>query len=113
MEISREVTLDATADEVWALLTDPDELAAWVGEEVRAADVAIGTAGLAWTWSPDGVSSSVELTVVETDDGTTVRVTERRTGAIAGARACSVGDAWDDRLLGLELRCLRRCLIPA
>jgi uncharacterized protein YndB with AHSA1/START domain len=113
-EITREITLDADADDVWHLLSDPEELAAWVGDEVRTADVRIGDTGITWTWAPDGVDSTVELTVVEVGERTTVRVTERRVGATASARACSIGDAWDDRLLGFELRCLtRRALIPA
>lgn len=111
MELIREITVDADADEVRRLLTDVDELAAWVGDEVRLADVRVG--GVEWTWSPDGVESTVEVTIAESDAGTTVRVVERRA---SGTRAsCSIGDAWDDRLLRLELRCLglRRALIPA
>lgn len=113
MELVREITVDADADEVRRLLTDAEELAAWVGDEVRLADVRVGRTGVAWTWSPDGVESTVEVTIAESDAGTTVRVVERRA---TGARAsCSIGDAWDDRLLGLELRCLglRRAPIPA
>ena len=109
MEVTREITVDVDADEVWRFLSDPDELAGWVGDEVRQADVSVGTTGLRWTWAPDGVESAVELTVVEDGDRTTVRVTERR----ASARACSIGDAWDERLFGLELRCLSRSLTPA
>ena len=102
MEVTREITVDADLDEVWRYLSDPDELAGWVGDEVRTADVRVGEAGITWTWSPDGVESTVELTLVETEAGTTVQVTEKR----ASARACSIGDAWDDRLFGLEVRCL-------
>ncbi len=111
--VTREITLDTDAAEVWQLLADPDELAGWVGDEVRTAAVRVGDGAVSWTWAPDGVTSTVELTVVEEATGTTVRVTERRAGATSGARACSIGDAWDDRLLGLELRCLQRRLIPA
>jgi hypothetical protein len=52
---------------------------------------------------------------VRQHERTTVRVTERRAGATSSARACSIGDAWDVRLLGLELKCLQRTLaaIPA
>jgi uncharacterized protein YndB with AHSA1/START domain len=111
MEITREITVDADADEVWRFLSDPDELAGWVGDEVRTAAVDVGTSGLTWTWAPGGVESTVELTLVEQDGRTTVRVTERRPGATSAARACSLGDAWDERLFGLELRCLPlRCL---
>lgn len=118
VEVTREITLDAAADDVWSLLSDPDELAGWVGDEIRAADVRVGAAGLTWTWAPDGVESMVELTVIEQGDRTTVRVVERRptaagTGSGGGAKACLIGNAWDDRLFGLELRWLQRTLIPA
>jgi uncharacterized protein YndB with AHSA1/START domain len=113
VEVTREITVDADVDEVWRLLSDPDELAAWVGDEVRTADVSVGDGAVRWTWAPGGVESTVELVAVETDAGTTVRVTESRPGATSSARACLIGDAWDDRLFGLELRCLRRTLIPA
>src|SRR5688500_7843275 len=115
MEITREITVDADADEVWRYLADDDELAGWVGDEVRHADVRRGGDGLTWTWSPGGIESTVELTLVTEGERTTVRVTERRTAALAGARACSIGDAWDERLFGLEVRCLTRALatIPA
>jgi uncharacterized protein YndB with AHSA1/START domain len=112
MEITREITLDTEAADLWRLLADPEELAGWVGDEVRSASVHVGESGLTWTWAPDGVASTVELTVVDHGDRTTLRVTERKAGATAAARACSIGDAWDDRLLGLELRCLTRALVP-
>lgn len=104
MEISREVTLDATADEVWSLLSDPDELAGWVGEEVRAARFLDAPEhSLRWSWS----TGDVELELVEVaPERTVVRVTER--SATAAARACAISDAWDDRLFGLEVRCLVR-----
>ena len=109
VEVTREITVDVDADEVWRFLSDPDELAGWVGEDVRRADVRIGTGGVSWTWAPDGVESDVELTLVEEEGRTTVRVTERR----ASARSCSIGDAWDERLFGLELKCLGRIPTPA
>jgi uncharacterized protein YndB with AHSA1/START domain len=106
MEIIREIELDAAPDDVWRLLSDRDELAAWVGDEVRRATVDQLDDGrrLAWTWAPDGVETSVEVELIEVGERTRVRVVER--GALASARACSVGDAWDDRLFGLEVRCL-------
>ena len=106
MEYFREITLDADADEVWRLLSDHDELAAWVGDEVRGAAIRTGDGVVSWTWAPDGVASTVELTLATEGERTTVRVVEHRPMATAGARACSIGDAWDDRLFGLELRCL-------
>ncbi len=110
MEITREITVDADADEVWRFLADRDELAGWVGDEVRDAEVRRAGDGLTWTWSPGGVESTVELTLVTEGERTTVRVTERRATALSGARACSIGDAWDERLFGLEVRCLSRAL---
>ncbi|MBA2279766.1 MAG: SRPBCC family protein [Acidimicrobiia bacterium] len=109
MEITRELELDASPDEVWELLSDPDELAAWVGDEVRGArlDPALeGVRRLGWTWAPDGIESEVQVVVEEVGDRSVVRIVERSvTGA---ARACSIGDAWDERLFGLEVRCLTR-----
>lgn len=113
MEVTREITLDADIDEVRRLVADPDELAGWVGDELRDASVEFGVDGARWTWAPDGVPSSVEVTFVGDGERTTVRVVERRPGpATSSARACTIGDAWDDRLLGLELRCLQRALRP-
>ena len=108
MEITRDVDLDASVEDVWRLLTDPDELAGWVGDEVRSAPVTHDRDGhrISWTWSPDGVESTVELTVVEEGDRTRVQVTERTAGVpTASARACTLA-RWDDAFLALELRAL-------
>jgi Polyketide cyclase / dehydrase and lipid transport len=106
MEITREIELDAPADDVWRLLTDPDELAGWVGDEIREAEVQRrdDTRTVTWTWAPHGVETRVEVELVESGDHSVLRVVER--GPFAAARACSLGDAWDDRLFGLEVRCL-------
>ncbi|MGH9138275.1 MAG: hypothetical protein ACRD0G_14715, partial [Acidimicrobiales bacterium] len=100
MEITREVELDATVAEVWDLLSDVDALASWVGDDVRAARLTEVEDGhrVAWRWAPDGRESSVELTVESAGDRTRLRVVERGAGAGSGARACALGDAWDDRL---------------
>jgi uncharacterized protein YndB with AHSA1/START domain len=101
MEITREVELDAPADEVWELLTDPDELAAWVGDEVRAArfdDPDEGARRIGWTWSPDGEDSRVEIAVVPDGDRSIVRVVEHTVAV---------------DLLSLELRCLTRAMAMA
>jgi uncharacterized protein YndB with AHSA1/START domain len=110
MEITRELDLDAPADDIWRLLTDPDELAGWVGDEVRGAPVFSDpdTHRLTWTWAPDGVESTVELVVVEEEGRSRVQVTERtpeRTKPTASARACCIA-RWDDALLALERRAL-------
>lgn len=106
MEITREIELDAPAEDVWRLLADPDELAEWVGDEVREAEILRRDDDhrLTWIWAPHGVETQVEVELVETGDRTLLRVVER--GPFAAARACSIGDAWDDRLFGLEVRCL-------
>ena len=101
MQTTRELELDVTADEVWAMLTDPDELASWVGDEVRSAAVVVGERVVSWTWAPDGVESTVEVTLTEIDDRTLVRVVERSASA---AGACTV--RMDDALLHLELKAL-------
>jgi uncharacterized protein YndB with AHSA1/START domain len=106
MEITRTLDLDTPADEVWRLLTDPDELAGWVGEEIRSAPVTSDGhhRRLTWTWAPDGVESEVEVAVVEVGDRTQVQVVERSAGRpSASARACSLR-RWDDALFALEWR---------
>jgi uncharacterized protein YndB with AHSA1/START domain len=116
MEITRQVLLDASADEVWAELVDEDARADWLGER-RAIEILSAEPGrsLRWRWSDPaadrrGEGSTVTIELEETDDGRTqLTVTER-----AGASACTLGpatvdvEAWDRRLLGLELRCLAR-----
>ena len=106
--MTRELELDTPLDDVWRLLTDPEELAGWVGEEVRGVDVAEDAAArrLTWSWAPDGVTSTVEVTLTEAGDRTLVHVVEHASGpgATASARACSL--RWDDALLHLELKAL-------
>jgi uncharacterized protein YndB with AHSA1/START domain len=123
--VRRSVTLDASVDEVWRLLTDADELAGWLGDvdgdRITEVD---GTArhvvfdevvegrrvGFTW-WQEDGDISEVVFTVDETDEGTRDTVEER--AVLAGGRACQLEDAscsWDDRLLGLEMTVLSRSL---
>jgi uncharacterized protein YndB with AHSA1/START domain len=135
MEISREVVLDATVDEVWQLITDETELSTWLAEsvsldprpgavgrmtdhgepwrvrvdEVSSADVA---RRLVVTWWPEtgGPAGEVTMTVEEAAEtgGTRLRVRERVTGGVSLKGRRSDVSMWDDRLLGLELRCLSR-----
>lgn len=98
METVREVELDGDVDDVWRLLADPEELAGWVGDEVRGAAVVVGDHALTWTWAPGGVESQVEVTLTRVEERTVVRVVER------SARACS--RRWDDALLDLELKAM-------
>ena len=48
MEVTREITVDVDADEVWRFLSDPEELAGWVGDEVRSAHVRVGEGAVRW-----------------------------------------------------------------
>jgi uncharacterized protein YndB with AHSA1/START domain len=124
--VERHVTLPAGLDEAWELLTDPDDLAAWLGREV-ALDPTPGAAGavvdhdgtrrhlvvdevdagrrLAWRWWTDGdaASSRVEITLVPSDGGTEVRVVEQLLPSPTVARASAkASEAWSHRLLHLE-----------
>ncbi|MPY95156.1 MAG: hypothetical protein GEV08_19510 [Acidimicrobiia bacterium] len=113
VEIVREIELDADADEVWEVVRDPDELAGWVGDEVRGARFsepeAPGKRALSWTWAPDGSESDVELTVTEAGPRTLVRVVERMSEPTARALVGSA-DRMSDALLSLELWALRPAL---
>ncbi len=111
-EITRQVVLDADCESVWELLVDEQARADWLDDD-RALDVVQTEYARAITWrwdAPDdrGVTSTVTITLEQTDDDRTVlTVTERG----AAAADCSVAEAsidvgaWDRRLLGLELRC--------
>lgn len=130
--VSRTVTLDASADEIWRLLTDDVELSLWFsatasidavpggvgrfvdGDTVRRAVVHRVEAGrhLGFTWwdenQPDE-ASTVELVVDDTSTEGQVRLTitetlVRPTGAV-DMHACSwidVADSWNNRLGALE-----------
>jgi uncharacterized protein YndB with AHSA1/START domain len=91
MELTREITLPATAEEVWRSLEEP----AWLGEdasielqpdgEVRAGDrtgfveeVEEERRLVFWWAAPDEDSTRVELSLEEDGDVTHVRVVESR-----------------------------------
>ena len=123
--VTREITLPVDVEEAWALLTRPDDLAAWLGRDVRL-DLTPGAAGrvvdhdgsvrrvvvdavdpgrrLAWHWWDEGSpadTSRVEITVTPTQQGTAVRVVEALPTATPVAQA-KAGEAWSHRLLHLE-----------
>jgi uncharacterized protein YndB with AHSA1/START domain len=91
MELTREITLPATAEEVWGSLEEP----VWLGEdasielrpdgEVRAGDrtgfveeVEEERRLVFWWAAPDEDSTRVELELEEDDEVTHVRIVESR-----------------------------------
>ena len=133
MRVEREVVLDATVDEAWHLLTDPDELAAWLGRpialDLRPGGAAAylepdGTNRLAvieevvegrrlsfvW-WEPEeAVPSRVEFELTQVGEGVRVGVTETRASVAGGSLRLPLGIMWDDRLFDLERHHLTRQL---
>lgn len=76
MEVTREVVVEAPAEEVWDALTDPDRLDEWFSEdgetrELRIEEVEAGRR-VAYTWEDGEVAIELE----EVDGATRVLVTE-------------------------------------
>jgi uncharacterized protein YndB with AHSA1/START domain len=120
MHITREVVLDADLDEVWNALIDRDQRADWLDDDRPLQILHVDTGrSLTWRWSapdPQGVESTVDLELEATEDGRTrLTVVERATAATRCTldQAVIDVDAWDRRLLGLELRCMVRATAPA
>jgi uncharacterized protein YndB with AHSA1/START domain len=115
-EVTRSVDVEAAADRVWELLTDPELRGAWLDDDDAAdrelrIDEARPGESLTWTWwRPDDESGASQVAVVLTElatGGTRIAVTERlvagpRVHASARARV-GFPTVWDRRLLGLEL----------
>ena len=97
MDVTRELVLPASPEEVWEELTDPERLEEWFATEVeldleegeghfrwengeeRHAVVEDAEEGrhLAYTWRDEsGRETHVDFTIEETDEGTRVVVTE-------------------------------------
>ena len=97
-DVTREVVLDAAPDEVWEVVTSPDQLAEWFGADVdgeiapgevvrftspdgavrRALDRAHGRAaraGFRWLPSATEPPSRVDITIDPAHDGSVLRVT--------------------------------------
>lgn len=127
--IEREVTLPTSIEEAWALVSQPDELSTWLGDDVELSpapgapglvvdpdgtrrrllveEADVGTR-LAWRWWRDGEdpttgASRVEITLDPTPAGTRVRVVERPLRPATELRAHAAVDRWSHRLLHLEL----------
>ena len=115
MHVTRDVVLPVSSAEAWELITDPDELALWLGTERRIVvdEVVEGRrVGFVW-WADDDPeqASRVELVVEEAEGGSRVTVTETapvRASVAGGVRRLAIGSGWDGRLVDLELRALTR-----
>jgi len=126
--LERTVDVDLSASEVWELLVDDEERAAWFGGPTELDAVPGGDAEftdpdgtrrravvdevapgrlLSWTWWPedgDGAMSQVTIELRPLPGGTQVEVTE-----VPVARASvSSASATHVPVLELELRCLLR-----
>ena len=123
--VERHVTLPTDLDEAWELLTDPADLAGWLGREVVLEPVPGATGSvvehdgtrrhlivdeveagrrLAWRWWVEGddETSRVEITLAPAEQGTAVRVVETLAAGTTGrVRRAGVG------------RCLRGLVAPA
>ncbi len=133
--VHRSVEVEASPDEVWELLVDDDQRAAWFGGETTL-DVEPDGAGeftdpdgtrrsavvedvepgrrLSWTWwtddDPDGDRSRVDVDLTPTPAGTRISVTE--TPLVSTARASTMASVAGP-LLDLEFRILCRAHAPA
>ncbi len=141
--VRRTVELEASVEDVWALLTEPEGLAGWLGEEVELVPEP-GTPGrvrptggarhrlvvdevepgrrFGFTWWPverptDASRVTFTLDFTLDADGPRTRLTVVEVPVVrAGGRPCALGldgDVWADRLLGLELTVLARPCVPA
>jgi uncharacterized protein YndB with AHSA1/START domain len=114
MRVTREVVLDCSTAEAWELLTDPDELAAWLGRPVDFELDVISDHRVGFVWTDDGREvSNVEFVLEHVEGGTRLKVTETplRASVAGGVRRLPIGANWDDRLLDLELLCMTRAAV--
>jgi uncharacterized protein YndB with AHSA1/START domain len=117
-DVTRSVDLDASPDDVWRAVADPDERARWLDDpdaatrQVRVDEAAPGER-LVWTWwrpGEEGDASTVSVVLAPlATGGTRVVVTESlpalaplQAQASAGVRSAAVA-RWAARLVGLEL----------
>jgi uncharacterized protein YndB with AHSA1/START domain len=114
MRVTREVVLDCSTAEAWELLTDRDELAAWLGRPVDFELDLVSDRRVGFVWTDEGREvSSVEFVLEEVESGTRLTVTETpmRASVAGGIRRLPIGVNWDDRLLDLELLCITRAAV--
>ena len=130
--VRREIEVKNPPDDVWEVLVDDDERAAWFGGRTaldptpggrgwfedadgarRSVSVEEADPGrrLAWTWwpdsddGPDGAASRVQIDLTPLPDGTRISVTEIPRTPVARASALTGACG---PLLGLELCLLTR-----
>src|SRR5438477_1246276 len=77
MRVTREVVLDCPTAVAWGLLTDREELAAWLGRPVDFDVNVVDDHTVGFTWSDGGREPSmVEFVIDEHEHGTRLAVTE-------------------------------------
>jgi uncharacterized protein YndB with AHSA1/START domain len=114
MHVTREVLLDCSTAEAWDLLTNPDELSAWLGRPVDFELDVVDGERVSFVWSDGGRDlTEVEFALEEVDGRSRLTVTETpaRASVAGGIRRFPIGANWDTRLLDLELRCLTRASV--
>jgi uncharacterized protein YndB with AHSA1/START domain len=88
--VARDITIAGAPDEVWEALTDPELLAAWMGDDREAVieEAEWAERLVFWWWDADDAPGSrVELRLVAVPGGTRVTVTEAPVGPFALAVA--------------------------
>jgi uncharacterized protein YndB with AHSA1/START domain len=122
LAVRRTLDLDCSADALWRLVSDPDELASWLGSDVEldlhpggwgrvvddgtarrlAVQEVVEGERLAFTWWPEEdeqAASEVVFVVEATDRGSRLVITE----TAAGAARATAATSWDVRILSLWL----------
>src|SRR5580765_4161434 len=97
MRVTREVVLDCSADDAWDLLTDPGELADWLGRSIDFELEQVGERELSFVWADGGREPSrVQFALEEVDGGTRLTVTETalRASVAGGITRFPVGANW-------------------
>lgn len=128
--ITRQVDLDTSSDDLWDMVSDPDQMATWLGDSVDV-DVRPGGTGtvvddgivrhvqfeevtesrrLSFTWWESGdrsTESRVEFTIVTIEDGRsrlTITETLPDQSPRMAVRACAAQMRWGVRVLSLWAR---------
>jgi uncharacterized protein YndB with AHSA1/START domain len=112
--VEREILVPASRDETWEALTDPDQVEAWLADEVEldlrpGGGITVRTHGetregffelieepsrlVFWWAEPDAELTRVEVELGEVEDGTRIRVIEGR--PLVTVEAFAVGSETD------------------